>query len=166
MHQSELIFEAGSVGQAFVDGALTLRVREISRHEFVERFFVTCLSANSTVLIDKQRDGHRLVFDEVDWVVKNWPIELFPLCKQSTSGWVLLLRDAQDDEFAVRNKLPSSFVPDWHVLTTAGSPGCEVNQQNALAAKVGQGYRFSRVEVGQREVWMRLADLGCVLGAE
>ena len=72
---------------------------------------------------------------------------------------MLFLGNAQDHQPAVANQVSSRIVPDRHVLAAAGSPRCEVQQQDPLAAIVRKRNRPPGPEVWQRELGMRFPHL-------
>ncbi len=94
--------------------------------------------ADDAVLVDRDddRDGRRL--QKIDRVVEDRPVEPLPLGKQPAAVGVLLLGDAQQYQAPLLHPLASRFVPDWHVLAAAHSPGGELDQQHLLAAEVRQ----------------------------
>lgn len=88
------------------------------------------------VQTNHDRDSARA--KQINLVLEDWPIELFPLGEKATTVSVLFLNDANDLDFLFRSQFLQCFVPNWHVTSAARSPRGKVNQQDFLSAKVAQ----------------------------
>ena len=77
---------------------------------------------NDSVFVNGSEHRHCAKVQKIDRIVKNRPVKLFPLSEQSAAVRMLFLNSAQQNEFTRVASFSGLFVPDWHVLTTAGSP--------------------------------------------
>ena len=99
------------------------------------------------MFVYRNHDGYGSRGNDVHRIVKDWPFETLPLREQATAVGMLFLNDAHHGDFAVFDKIGNLFVPTWHMLTTASSPGREVKQQNLLATVIFQRNRFPRFDI-------------------
>ncbi len=92
--------------------------------------------ANDSVFVNRHDDSNRPEPQNVQRIMQDWPVKLFPLREEATTFGMLLLNDPYHDEVATVVNLLQCLMPNWHVLSTARSPRREVDKQDLFAAKL------------------------------